>query len=756
MARANEPPSVVVPADELQQFIDTFPLMLTVYEPDTRVLLLNREFQRLTGWSTAEAAGASLLEKCYPDPRERERIRAFMEECGPGWMEVRMTTRDGRELQTSWANVRLAGDRRVGLGIDVTDRRRSEEVLRASEQRFSRFMRHLPGLAWIKNLEGRYAYVNDEAARAFGRAKEDLYGRTDDEIFPPQTAQQFQENDRLALAGETGRMTIESLEHEDGTVHHSMVTKFPIPGADGQPAMIAGMAFDITDWRRAEQALSQSEARFRFLAEMIPSFVWTAGPDGIINYANRRWLDYCGLTPQENAADWARRILHPDDYERCTSQWMQAVREGQEYEIEVRNRRWDGIYRWFVTRAVPLRDADGRITSWFGVTTDIHDQKEMQERLREADRRKDEFLATLAHELRNPLAPIRNSLQVLRMGGERTDSVLGMMERQVGHMVRLVDDLLEVSRITLGKIELRRERVELADVVRNALETSQPAVTEAGHRLDTRLPDETVWLDADPVRVAQIIANLLHNAAKYTEKQGTIALEAQCEGPDLVVSVRDTGRGIAPEMLSRVFEMFTQVEQSPGGPRSGLGIGLTLAQSLARMHGGHIEARSEGPGKGSTFVVRLPVVIGEQAQVADEAPRSPAAGASARLRILVTDDVADSAESLAMLLRLWGHEARVALTGQEALDSVAHEPADVVLLDIDLPDMQGYDVARRLRAAPDGGVLKLVAMTGFGQQEDRRRSAEAGFDEHLVKPVDPSVLKVLLSGVLAAPERDSA
>jgi len=746
MAHANEPLSVAVSADELQQFIDTFPLLLTVYQPDTRVLLLNREFQRLTGWSTAEAAGTSLLEKCYPDPRERERIRAFMEECGPGWIEVRMTTRDGREIDTSWANVRLPGDRRVGLGVDVTERRRGEEVLRASEQRFSRFMRHLPGLAWIKNLEGRYAYVNDEAARAFGRPKEDLYGRTDDEIFPPETAQQFQENDRLALAGETGRMTIESLEHEDGTVHYSMVTKFAIPGADGQPAMIAGMAFDITDWRRAEQALSESEARFRFLAEMIPSFVWTAAPDGSVTYANRRWLDYCGQTLAENAADWGRQIVHPDDYERCMSQWMEALREGLEFEIEVRNRRWDGAYRWFVTRAVPLRDADGRITSWFGVTTDIHDQKEMQERLREADRRKDEFLATLAHELRNPLAPIRNSLHLLRVGepAANPSAVVDMMERQVDHMVRLVDDLLEVSRITLGKIELRRERVELADVLRNALETSMPSLSEAGHRLERRLPDEPVLLDADPVRLAQIIANLLNNAAKYTERPGVVELEARVEEADLVVSVRDDGRGIEPEFLPRVFEMFTQADHSTGRSRGGLGIGLTLAQSLARMHGGRIEARSDGAGKGSTFVVRLPVVIDGESGSREE-PGTASSPAVERRRILVTDDVADSAESLAMLLRLWGHDARVAMSGQEALDAVERHPVDVVLLDIDLPDMQGYEVARRLRARPDGGGLRLVAMTGFGQAEDRRRSAAAGFDAHMVKPVDPAALKAFLS-----------
>ncbi|HEV8479846.1 MAG TPA: PAS domain S-box protein [Candidatus Eisenbacteria bacterium] len=615
----------------VQAIIDSFPLMIAVYEPSTRVVLLNRAFEQVTGWSATDAAGGSLMEHCYPDPGERARIQAFMDQCGPGWMDIRMCTKDGRDLETSWANVRMEDDLRVGIGIDVTARTRAEEVLRASEQRFVRFMKHLPGLAWIKNLEGRYAYVNDAAATAFGHPKKELYGRSDEEIFPPETAQQFRENDRLALEGEGGRMTIEELVQEDG-VHYSMVTKFPIPGADGRVALIGGMAFDITDWRRAERALAESEAR-----------------------------------------------------------------------------------------------------------------------LRDADRRKDEFLATLAHELRNPMAPIRNAVQVLRLqrGKEPgSEDVLDMIERQVEHMVRLVDDLLEVSRITLGKIELRRQRVALAAIVNSALETSRPALEGAGHEVVVQLPAQPVDLMGDSVRLSQIVGNLLHNAGKYTEGRGRIVLDARVEGGEVALSVRDNGVGLAPEMLPHVFEMFTQVDRSRGQSQGGLGIGLTLARSLAHLHGGTIEAKSDGLGKGSEFIVRLPVLEPAPATEKDSRQKRARAAAPSGLRVLVTDDVPDSADSMGMLLRLWGHEARVAYGGEEALEAAASERPDVVLLDIDLPDLPGLEVARRLRADPRTRDIRLVALTGFGQREDRRRTREAGFDEHLVKPVDPKELKKLLESIL--------
>jgi PAS domain S-box-containing protein len=490
------------------------------------------------------------------------------------------------------------------------ERTRAEQALRESEERFSRFMKHLPGLAWIKDQRGRYVYVNDAAQRVFGAPREQLYGRTDDELFPPEVAARFKQNDRQALASTTGVQAVEMLQHDDGTVHHSIVSKFAIAGSAGQAPLVGGMAIDITDRIQAEQALRASEERFRHMANTAPAIIWTAGPDGTIAFASDRWYAYTGLTPQENAADWPRLVLHPEDYERCVSQWKAAVSAGEEYTIEVRNRRHDGEYRWWITRAMPIKDAGGRVIEWLGSSTDIHDLKLAQQALQDADHRKNEFLATLAHELRNPLAPIRNSLHLLKIpsGRENLPRIREMMERQVSLMVRLVDDLLEVSRISRGKIELRKEIVDLEVILKNAVETSRPLIESHRHQLSLSLPTQSAPLHADPVRLAQVVSNLLNNAAKYTDIGGHIWLSAQVQQSSVEISVRDTGIGIPPEMLPRVFEMFTQLDRSarPQGD-SGLGIGLSLVRNLTELHGGSVEAKSGGVGQGSEFIVRLPL-----------------------------------------------------------------------------------------------------------------------------------------------------
>jgi PAS domain S-box-containing protein len=371
------------------------------------------------------------------------------------------------------------------------------------------------------------------------------------------------------------------------------------------------------------------------------------------------------------------------------------------------------------------------------------------ERLREADRRKDEFLATLAHELRNPLAPIRNALHVLRISGATGGPavrVQEMMERQVNHLVRLVDELLEISRITRGKIELSRDRVDLAAVLQHAIDISQPHIDEAGHRLILDLPPEPLPLDADPVRLAQVFANLLDNAARFTDPGGRITVSVAREGREgdtVRLSVADTGIGISAEMLPRVFELFAQ-DRSPGRAHDGLGIGLTLARSLVEMHGGSIEAHSEGAGMGSELVVRLPL-LREQAPGEDAEPAErPALAAH---RILLIDDNRDAADSLGMLLELLGAEVRTVYDGPAALAALATGAPTAVLLDIGMPDMDGYEVARHIRSEPRLKGVPLIALTGWGQEEDRRRARAAGFDHHLVKPVDIDALQALLTSL---------
>jgi signal transduction histidine kinase len=377
-------------------------------------------------------------------------------------------------------------------------------------------------------------------------------------------------------------------------------------------------------------------------------------------------------------------------------------------------------------------------------------EAELQRRLRqlaEADRRKDEFLATLAHELRNPLAPLRNALHILR-ATRRPDRLQEMMERQVQQMVRLVDDLLEVSRITRGKIELRKEPVELARLVRNAIETSGPLIEAARHELDVALPPDPLVLDGDPVRLAQVISNLLNNAAKYTDPGGRIWLTAAREGSEAVVRVRDNGIGIPSDMLPGIFEMFAQVDRSLGRSQGGLGIGLTLVRSLVELHGGSVGASSAGTGHGCEFAVRLPLAASLQDGQGESSSGRDDGGINvAGLRLLVVDDNQDAAESLGLLLEMTGNDVRTVHDGPSALAAVEGFKPSVVLLDIGMPGMDGYEVARRLRGQSEGKDMVLIALTGWGQEEDRRRSREAGFDHHLTKPVDLDMLRALLSSL---------
>lgn len=367
--------------------------------------------------------------------------------------------------------------------------------------------------------------------------------------------------------------------------------------------------------------------------------------------------------------------------------------------------------------------------------------------LRDADRRKDEFLAVLAHELRNPLAPIRNGLQVLRLaggGGEMVAEARSMMERQLAHMVRLVDDLLDVSRITRNKLDLRRERVALATVIHAAVETSRPLIKQSGHTFSVTLTPAPVYLDADPVRLAQVISNLLTNAAKYTEPGGRITLTAEQHGAEAVVRVKDNGLGIPVEAQPGIFEMFSQVDRNMERAQGGLGIGLTLVRRLTEMHGGTVGVTSEGPGRGSEFTVRIPILT-EVQQGSGGRTTGPGAVAGAKRRILVVDDNRDAAESLGMMLTLMGNEVRTAHDGLAAVEAAEAYRPEMILLDIGLPRMNGYDACRHIRGQAWANGTVIVALTGWGQEEDRRRSQEAGFDDHLVKPVDVDDLTKLLS-----------
>ncbi|MEW6708112.1 MAG: ATP-binding protein [Pseudomonadota bacterium] len=453
-----------------------------------------------------------------------------------------------------------------------------------------------------------------------------------------------------------------------------------------------------------------------------------------------------------------RALVHPDDRPRLETSVAEALACRADYSVEFRFRHASGQWRWMDGRGRAVYDAQGRPTMLYGIGIDItarraneEEMRRLNEELAAAHRRKDEFLATLAHELRNPLAPITNALEILRRKDPGDPAALrwtrDIIDRQVRQMTRLVDDLLDVARITRGRIELKRERVALAPVVHAAVESARPFIESAHHDLELRLPQQPLWLDADPMRLTQVLLNLLNNAAKYTPPGGRITLTVQARDGQAEVAVRDSGIGLAPEHLATVFEMFSQVAPALERSQGGLGIGLALARGLVELHGGSIEARSDGLGHGTEFLVRLPLAA-ERAQPPHEGPAAP--HPVAPLRVLVVDDNRDAAESLGALLRLSGHEVLLAYDGESALTlGEAFHPA-LALLDIGMPGMNGYELAQRMRQRPWGKHVVLAAVSGWGQHEDKRRAFEAGFDHHLTKPVDADALDSVLQGAAEA------
>jgi PAS domain S-box-containing protein len=502
----------------------------------------------------------------------------------------------------------------------------------------------------------------------------------------------------------------------------------------------------------ALNAVMVSEQRMDLAFRATQDGIWDWNMETDEVYYSSRWKAMLGYEENEIEPRFntVKQLLHPDDLESVSRHVEEVMRGDHDINIEFRMRHKDGHYIDILSRGFPVqREPNGPIIRIVGTHFDLTESKHAEKALKEADRRKDEFLATLAHELRNPLTPISNGLHILQtpnIDNATRERIHLMMERQLKHMVRLVDELMEISRITRGMIELRKEKIDLSEAINAAVETSQPLIEAAKHQIEINLPAEPLMVEADKVRLTQVIANILNNAAKYTPENGHIWLTARREGAQAIVSIRDNGIGIAADMLSKVFNLFTQVGHHPHQMQSGLGIGLTLVHDLVKLHGGTVKANSEGLGQGSEFVVGLPLVkvTLEPLYACQSSDQVPTTFNLPSQRVLVVDDNQDIAESHALILRQLGVEVTVAYSGPAALEAIATERPSVVLLDIGMPEMNGYEVARRIRQLPEGQVIMLIAITGWGQEEDLRQSQKAGFNHHLVKPVDLSALKELL------------
>jgi PAS domain S-box-containing protein len=575
-----------------------------------------------------------------------------------------------------------------------------------------------------------YREANANALALLGRAREALIGRRLSEVLPAERVKMVHDRCKRVLLT---RMA-ESYESQYGQ-RDFYATLYSI-GDD----CVVSSGVDVTERSRAERALRESEERFRELANNIDQFAWTCDASGRATWYNDRWYQYTGLTVDQSHGDNWKAAHHPAHLPRVMEKLKRAVVNGEAWEDTFPLRGKDGQYRWFLSRAIPIRDQHGHVVRWFGTNTDVTSQRELQEALEDTDRRKDEFLAMLAHELRNPVAPIGNVAEVLSRvlaGDEEKRTLADVIRRQAVYLSQLLDDLLDVARVTQGRIALRRAIVPLAACVQQAIETAQPIIRERQHRLTVTDTLQPLHVNADRVRLAQAVANVLINAAKYTNPGGEICICTYTDDGQAAIEISDTGIGIAPEFLPKVFDLFVQSERSLDRSQGGLGMGLAVCRKLVEMLGGTVTAYSAGLGHGATFTIRLPL--------ADAAPDPGAqapATAAPLLRVLVVDDNQDSADSMAMLLELEGHTARAVYSAAEALEQVTAFTPDVVLLDIGLPIMNGYDVAQEIKKG--SRPPRLIAVSGYAQPEDKERSAAAGFSAHLVKPVDIAVLKKAL------------
>jgi PAS domain S-box-containing protein len=624
----------------------------------------------------------------------------------------------------------------------------------ASDERFRTLIEAIPVATYTTDADGLITTFNQAAINLAGRAPELGKDRwcVSRKLYRPDGTPLPHDQCPMAIALKQGE-PVSGPELVALRPDGSRVTFIPFatPMRDAAGNVIGGvnMLMDISERKEAEAA----KARLAAIIESSNDAIVSKDLNSIITSWNAGAQRLFGYSAEE-AIGRSITMLFPPDRVDEEHQILTRIRAGERVEhFDTFRRRKDGTLVNVSVTISPVRDASGWIIGASKIARDITERKVAEEALRrseealkEADRCKDEFLATLAHELRNHLAPIKNAVELLRVTGDRGSSqeTMAVLVRQVGQIQRLVDDLLDISRIGRGTIELRRERVELAAAVRSAVEVCRCAVVQMNHDLTIALPPEPVYLDVDPTRLSQMLANLLNNACKFTRPGGRVFLSARREGSEIAISIRDNGIGIPAEQLPHLFRMFFQVDRSLERSQGGLGIGLSIVHRLAALHGGSATAYSAGPGQGSEFVLRLPVAP-------DPPPAQTQWDESAHTlsgrRILVADDNRDAVSSLATLLALVGNEVRTAHDGFEAVEVAASFRPDVVLLDLGMPRLNGYEACRQLREQPGGDRLLLIALTGWGQDDDRRRTREAGFDAHLVKPVELSQLSNLFASI---------
>jgi PAS domain S-box-containing protein len=735
--------------------VDSLPGIFYIITDQGQFLRWNKNMVEVSGYSGEEISKMSPLDFFCEADKEliAERIEQVFTK-GEATAEADFVTKRGDPIPYFFTGSLIEFNRvpcLVGMGIDVA-RRRQAEVAQAY---LAAIVESSEDAVIAVSLDNHITSWNAGAERLYGYTAAEVVGRPLDILIPPGHVDVEEETKILSRIKQGERVKQQEIQRraKDGRLISVSLTVSPIKDKGGRIIGASKVARDITEKKRAENIVRESEERLQLAldAGQVSTWDWDLARDKVT------WSDSTYQLFGRKDGDFGGKLedffalVHPDDRERVKAAVNAAIENHEPYSIEMRVIWPDGSVRWIATNGRVLFDSRGRALRMLGATVDITERKEAEEEFKESDRRKDEFLAMLAHELRNPLAPIRNAVQALKRLGPpepQRGRLQDMIDRQVAHMARMIDDLLDVSRITRNKIALRKERIRLTDVVNRAVETSRPLIDARKHKLTVTLSPELSFIEGDLVRLAQIISNLLNNAAKYTEEGGNIWLTAESSGGEAVIRVRDDGIGIPDYVLPQVFDLFAQADRSLDRSQGGLGIGLTLVRSLAELHGGRVEAHSEGTGKGSEFVVRLPSASRSETEGEIAPPTNPGSqDPSPRARILVVDDNKDAAESMATLLEIVGHDVRVTYDGVKAVEAARNFRPHAVLLDIGLPGMSGYEVARQLRGLDETKKAFLIAVTGYGKPEDRVKALTNGFNYHITKPVDPDEIYIIINNL---------
>ena len=721
-------------------------------DPQGRIATWNAGAQRIKGYAPSDIIGKhfsvfyrqSEIDRGWPqyELKEAERVGRFEDE---GW-RVR---KDGTLFWASVIITAIKDDDGKLLAFskvtrDLTDRMANEERLRTSEERFRMLIENVQDYAiFLLDPTGHVASWNAGAQRIKGYAPEEIIGRHFSTFYTPESVANRWPDRELEEAKRLGRFEDEGWRvRKDGTRFWANVVITALFNAEGDLRGFSKITRDLTERRAHEERVRQSEERFRLLLEGIEDYaIFLLDAEGRVTSWNTGAQKMTGWSPDEIVGHSFERFFTPEDLARGApaAELRNAVLNRRSEQRGWRLRK-DGRRFWADSVVTSLHDSDGRLRGFSKVVRDLSEKKRI-ETLEEQGRHLTEFLAMLAHELRNPLAPIRNAVGILALGKEQSPQASWareVIDRQTGQLTRLVDDLLDVSRITRGKLRLKSAAMDVRNAVLRAIEASRPLIDRRKQTLHVDLPPDPVMVHGDLTRVTQVALNLLNNAAKYTQEGGDIWAKVEQEGSDAVLRVRDNGAGIPAQLMDVIFDIFAQGERTIDRSEGGLGIGLTLAKRIVVLHGGSIEAHSEGAGQGAEFVVRLPGLDDELRHVSEMASEETPHALVRRQAILVVDDNEDAASSTAALLRHAGHDVDVVHDGRAAIECLSVRTFDVMLLDIGLPGMSGYDVAREARAHPNAKKLRIYAMTGYGHEDDRKRSLESGFDGHLVKPVMPA------------------